>query len=373
MRRTKRKYSPPNTINRSSQSVDRGLFLLTILLSGIGILAVADASAPQALTYFKDSFFYVKQQLQWGILGTVLLIINTRIHYSYWKKVSVYIFWANIILLVLVLLPGLGTKALGARRWLNFGFFSFQPSEVMKLTLTIYMAHLVEIGKPLKVFLTTLGIVGALVMLQPDLGTTIILISIGFIQLFAAGVPILSLAGVGLGGMIFGLLLILSSDYRRQRLLTYLSSTDQSSSSSYHIKQVLIALGSGGLFGVGLGQSRQKYLFLPESATDSVFAIISEEVGFVGSVIMIGLLMVFLSRCIRVAKNSPDRFSSILAVGVTAWIASQIFLNIGSMVALTPLTGVPLPFFSYGGTSLTAILFSVGILLNISRYAKTRN
>ena len=209
-------------------------------------------------------------------------------------------------------------------------------------------------------------------MLQPDLGTALIIAVVTFSQLYISGLPILNLFYIGFGGVIASLLLIIGSAYRRSRLLTFLHPINDVLGRSYHITQILYALGSGGLLGVGLGQSRQKYLFLPEAATDSIFAVISEEIGFVGAFIVILLFIFFIARCIKIVKTAPDKFSFILALGITSWLASQTLINLNSIVVLTPLTGVPLPFFSYGGSSIISILIAIGILLNISRHAETR-
>lgn len=347
---------------------DKTLFLLTCILLIAGLIAVADASAPQAQNYFNDSFYYVKQQILWGGLGFIAMVAASNIHYVYWKKISIYLFMGTLILLVAVLIPGIGSKVLGARRWISIGFFGFQPSEVVKLTLALFFARLCEVKKPIGSYLVFLGITSALIMLQPDLGTTIIVLCIGITQLFVAGVSLVQMGALfGVGGFLVSLLIFFSS-YRRERFMTFLKSSTDPLGSSYHIGQVLIALGSGGLFGKGLGQSRQKYLFLPEAATDSVFAIIAEEVGFLGSMLLLALFALFVYRGLRIAIKSRDPFAAVLAAGIVAWIGGQIFLNLSSMIALTPLTGVPLPFFSYGGSSLTMILLGVGILLNISKY-----
>lgn len=355
-RKTKRKY-------------DRALFFLTLLLTALGFVAIADASSPQALEVFGDSFYFVKQQLVWGGIGLAALIFAATVHYRFWQRLAPFLFFASLALLVAVVIPGVGNQILGARRWINIGPLTFQPSEFVKLSLAIFIAWLVEYEIPFYYYTVALGLVAGLVMLQPDLGTTIIILSIGFIQLFVAGVNLLGLLGLGLAGGFLGFLLILVSDYRRARLMTFLQSSQDPLGSSYHIRQVLLALGSGGVFGVGLGQSRQKHLFLPEAATDSVFAIIAEEIGFIGSGLLIILLAVFVLRIIKIASQAEDDFAAVLATGIGAWIGGQAFLNIGSMVALVPLTGIPLPFFSYGGSSLTMVLFAVGILLNISKNA----
>jgi len=180
------------------------------------------------------------------------------------------------------------------------------------------------------------------------------------------------MGGLVLAAGALGSVLIFLSDYRKERLITFLKGTTEPLGSSYHVRQILIALGSGGLLGVGLGQSRQKYLFLPEAATDSVFAIVAEEIGFVGSTILIVIFTVFTYKILKVASRSPDIFSSTLSLGIGAWIGGQVFLNLGSMLAIVPLTGIPLPFFSYGGSSLTMVLFGVGIILNISKYGTSK-
>jgi cell division protein FtsW len=278
--------------------------------------------------------------------------------------------------LFLVIIPGIGINLLGARRWISIGSFNFQPSEVIKLALAMFLAKLASEGFDLRYQLGSIAAVAFLVMLQPDLGTTIIIVTIGFTQVFVAGAPIIYMFSTVFTGGVLASILILFSEYRRTRLLTFIESLvdplglSDPSGSTYHIRQILIALGSGGLFGAGLGHSKQKHLFLPETATDSVFAVISEEIGFLGASILIILLTYYVLLLIKTAKNSPDEFSSLLVTGIAIWIGGQMFLNIASMVALIPITGIPLPFLSYGGTSLTAMLFSIGIVLNISKHEK---
>lgn len=349
----------------------RILLILTIILTILGLLAVADASGPQAFAYFKDSFYFVRQQFIWAVLGIAAMFFAIVIDYPVWKKLASIIFIINLGLLLGVLIPGIGTRILGARRWISFGFFTIQPSELIKFSLIIYLAKLLELKKPFLNLILPIGVVAALVMLQPDLGTTIVILAIGFTEIFIAGVSLLPFLGTAAVGGILGLFLTIISSYRRQRLMTFLNnSSDPLNPANYHIRQILIALGSGGFFGVGLGQGRQKYLFLPESATDSVFANIGEELGFLGGIFVIGLLSFFVYKMLQIATHAPDIYSTLVAAGIVAWICTQIFLNLASMVALIPLTGVPLPFFSYGGSSLTIILFTIGVLLNISKHAK---
>jgi cell division protein FtsW len=343
---------------------------LTVLLATVGILAVSDASAPQAQAVFSDPYYFARQQIVWSIAGFIGLIVATRIHYSYWKKIAFIVGGVSVVLLLAVLIPGIGSKLLGARRWISLGFFALQPSEVAKFGIAITLARLLDEKYPFTYAIGFIGAISMLVMLQPDLGTTIVIAAIGVIQLFIAQIPFGLLAMTGAGGALLAGFLTLTSEYRRARLMTFFESSSDPLGNSYHMRQILIALGSGGLLGVGIGQSRQKHLFLPETATDSVFAIIAEETGFIGSAILIIVLALFMLRIFKIARNAPDRFSQLLVSGIGAWFALQMALNLSSVFAITPLTGIPLPFFSYGGSSLVMVLFAVGIVLNVSQFSQ---
>lgn len=351
-------------------SFDRNLLILVLVFVFVGLIAVADASAPQAQNMFGDKFYLFKQQLMWAGVGVVALLVTSKINYKFWEKIATPFFIFSLILLVLVLLPHLGFKALGARRWIDTGFFSIQPSELIKISLAMYLAKVASKGKTTLAYFLPLVIVVALIMLQPDLGTTMVVAILGLSQIFVSGVNLLYFAGAIITGFIGTVGLILASPYRKERLLTFLEMERDPLGSSYHIRQILLGLGSGGIFGVGLGASRQKYLFLPEASTDSIFAVIAEELGLIGAVCLILLFGLFIYKGLVIAMRAPDPFSKVLATGITAWIGGQAFLNIASMVAIVPLTGIPLPFISYGGSSLVTILFACGILLNISKYSK---
>jgi cell division protein FtsW len=355
-------------LKKQNSVADKKLFILTLVLTALGIMVVANASSPAALSNFSDRFYYVKQQAMWGLIGIGALLVASNIRYSFWEKVAIPLFIASIVLLIMVLVPGVGVKVLGARRWIVFGTISFQPSEFVKLALSIYIAKVAACEKGSLSYFLPIAIVGALIMFQPDLGTTLVVAAAAMAQVFVAGVNLLHFVGALATGGLASFILIMTSSYRRDRLMTFLQQSKDPLGKSYHIRQVLLALGSGGIFGVGLGQSRQKFLFLPEAATDSIFAVIAEELGFVGSVVLIALFLFFIFRGLKIAIAAPDRFSKVLATGIIVWIGAQIFLNIGSMVALVPLTGVPLPFFSYGGSALTMTLLATGILLNISKH-----
>lgn len=354
---------------KQTKKVDKRLLILSVGLTLIGLVSIADASAPSAIRDFSDKFYFVKQQLIWATLGGFLLLFTMRIKYTFWEKVATYLFFLSVILLVLVFIPGFGVSLLGAKRWIVIGNFTFQPAEIVKFTTVLYLAKVADKNKGIYSYLFPLSLVAFLIMLQPDLGTTLVIVATGLLQIYIAGVSFIHLSGaVFLGGATV-LALILTSEYRRDRLLTFLERTQDPLGKSYHIRQVLLALGVGGFFGVGLGQSRQKYLFLPETASDSIFAVIAEETGFLGASVIIFLFVYFIYRGIKIASHAPDRFSQVLAAGIVAWIGGQAFLNIGSMVAVVPLTGIPLPFLSYGGSSLVSVLMATGILLNISKYA----
>ena len=357
-------------LKKQSKKADRTLFILVFVLCVLGLVAVADASSPIALHAFGDKFYFVKQQAVWGLIGISFLIIFSRMRYTIWQKMASPLFFVVILTLILVLIPQFSSKVLGARRWLMVGPISFQPSEFIKLALAIYLAKVASKEKMIWSYLVPIGIVSFLIMLQPDLGTTIVVLGIGLVQLFVSGVNLFYIVLVTIFSALISLILIITSDYRKARLMTFLQETQDPLGQGYHIRQILYALGAGGIFGVGLGQSRQKFLFLPEASTDSIFAIIAEETGFLGATVVIILFAVFVWRGIAIAKRAPDKFSKILAVGLTTWIGGQAFLNMAAMVALVPLTGIPLPFFSYGGSSLTAVLCACGILLNISRYVE---
>ena len=358
-----------NFKNVDKSPVDRLTFFLTISLTILGILAVADASAPQALSIFSDAYFFAKQQIIWATLGIIALIVFSQIDYQIYKKLYLYIFFASIILLVAVLVPGVGSKVLGARRWISIGPATLQPSEVAKLSLIIVLSSMIDNNKKWFHIAGILGLFSGLIMMQPDLGTTIVLVGIGLSQMFVAEINLLYMIALSSASALMGGLLIMISDYRRQRLITYIESSLDPLGNSYHMRQILIALGSGGLLGAGIGQSRQKHLFLPETATDSVFAVLAEELGFLGSLTIILFLAYFVLRLFKISINAKDKFGVVLGTGIATWIGAQMFLNISSMVAITPLTGIPLPFFSYGGSSLVMILAGVGIVLNISKSA----
>lgn len=348
---------------------DRWILFAVVVLSLFGILMVYDSSVAIAIRDFGNQYYYVRDQLKWLVVGFAALTVFSLVDYHYWYKIALPMLLVTLALLLAVFLPGIGVRALGAHRWINFGFFVLQPAELAKLVLVMYLSAWFsarERGR-LVAFALLVAMVVGLVLLEPDLGTSVIIVAIALILYFSSGAPVLHFAAIipVLGAGI--LLLAIISPYRMARLTTFLHPEQDPLGSSYHIRQALLGLGSGGWFGVGIGQSRQKYEYLPEANTDSIFAIIGEETGYVGAVAVILMFVLVSWRGFRIAKRAGDGFGRLLAIGVTSWISVQSIINLSAMVALMPLTGVPLPFVSYGGSSLIIMLAAVGILLNISK------
>lgn len=346
---------------------------ITIAVSLFGLLMVYDSSVSIAIRDFGNQYYYLTEQVKWLGIGYVVFFLCSLMDYRIWRKAALPMLLATIVLLVIVFVPGVGIKALGARRWINFGFFVLQPAELAKLSLLIYLSAWFS-GKErgrLAPFLVLLGLVLGLIICEPDLGTAIIILSSAMFLYFYSGAPmthfllLLPLLILGTGA------LSIVSPYRFRRLVTFFNPESDPQGASYHIRQALIALGSGGLFGVGIGQSRQKFEYLPEANTDSIFAIIGEEFGFIGATVLIILFVCIIWRGFAIARRIEDPFGRLLACGITTWIGLQVMMNIAAMVALIPLTGVPLPLISYGGSGLIIVLAALGIVTNISRHRST--
>lgn len=330
---------------------------------------IFESSNVIAFKDYGDKYFFIKEQFKWFLTGLAGLLITSLVSYKRFFQWSIPFLIVTIISLIAVFIPGLGIKSLGASRWLNLGFIRFQPSELAKLIIIFYLSAWFsnkEKGRLLP-FLLLISLVVGLVVLQPDLGTAIIMTAVAIILYFLSGaqiwhflmlLPVVVLSVLGL---------ILTSAYRFRRLTTFLNPNIDPLGASYHIRQILISLGSGGFWGVGLGSSRQKYQYLPEASTDSIFAIVGEELGFIGSGVLLILSIIFLYRLFLVAKKAQDRYGFLLASGIFSLFASQMLINLGSIVAFFPLTGVPLPFISYGGSNLVVSLTAIGVILNISR------
>lgn len=339
---------------------------------------VYSASAVWADYRFDDSFYFAKRQLLFAVVGLVAMFFIMNVDYWTWRGWSKLMLIVCFFLLILVLIPGIGNVRNGSRSWIGVGAFSIQPSEFMKLAMIVFLAKFLSVHQKLitsfrKGLVPSLGLVFtafALIMLQPDLGTGTVMVGTSIVMIFVAGARISHFVGLGLLGLLGFVGLIAAAPYRMDRITAFLDPWQDPLGTGFQIIQSLYAIGPGGLFGLGLGQSRQKFFYLPEPQTDFIFAILAEELGFIGGSFVILLFALLLWRGIRIALNAPDLYGSFLAVGIISMIAIQVMINIGVVIGLIPVTGITLPFFSYGGSSLTLMLMAVGILLNISRYAK---
>ncbi len=348
----------------------------------LGFVLLTSASGPVAIQKFGDAYWYVKHQALFGLLpGALLFYAGYRIDYRFWRTHAGWLFAASLLLLLLALIPGVSGDWSASRSWIHVGGFSLQPVELVKLTLVIFLAAWFEaagdrgIAVPaagLLPFLAATGAAALLIVLQPDLGSLMVVAAAALTVYFAAGAPWLHLAGLGGAGGAALWLLVKTAPYRTARLMTFLHPELDPQGIGYHINQAFLAIGSGGWIGLGLGHSRQKYLYLPEVVGDSIFAVAAEELGFVVTLAILALFAVFFWRMIRIAADAPDDFGRLTAAGIAGWIFFQTMFNIGSMVGIMPITGLPLPFVSYGGTALMVLLGAVGVLANISSHAAPR-
>ncbi len=358
---------------------DVSLFIAVVALLSLGIVMIYSASAIVALDRFGDSAFFLKRQLLWTLLGLGAMSVALTIHYERLRRATPVLLLLVAVALVAVLVPGVGRMAGGARRWITLGPLNFQPAEAAKLVLVLYLANyltnrgvavrrIATVWPPL---LVTGGLFGLLV-LQPDMGSAMMLGGLAAVMLFLGGASLWHLAGLGLAALPPLALVTVWEAYRVRRLLAFLDPWRDPRGSGFHIIQSLLALGSGGLLGLGLGASRQKFFYLPERHTDFIFAILGEELGLMGTGAVILLFAFVAVRGFRIARAAPDRYGTLLAGGITASIVGQAMLNIGVASGLLPITGVPLPFLSFGGSSLLTTCLGVGILLNISQYSVRR-
>jgi cell division protein FtsW len=351
------------------------LLVPTALLLGVGLIMVFSASSVAAYARYGSSFLFFQRQAVYAGVGVVGLLLLSQMRYAVWSRLAVPFLAATGILLVLVLHSGAGTSAGGSSRWLAVGPITIQPSEIVKLALVAFAATVLtrkaalldDVGHLLLPLLPVTALVCWLVMRQPDLGTTVILAGTIFVLLFVAGVRLRYLSIAGVTGVAIGWILIMSAAYRRARFLSFLSPWKDPQNAGYHLIQSYIALGSGGLFGVGLGASRQKWMYVPNAHTDFIFSILGEELGLLVAICVLGLYAVLLYGGIRVASRAPDTFGRLLASGIVAWLGLQTIVNLGAVTGLLPITGVPLPLLSYGGSSLVVTLGAIGILVNIAR------
>lgn len=344
------------------------ILAIAIILVLFGLLMIFNASPVTSERDFGDPTRLARLQVIWAVGGGLLSIVVYKIPYKLWEKFAPILMLGALVLLLAVFIPGVGINIYGASRWIGVGnLFAIQPSEFAKLAYIIYLsAYLSKKVKPGPFLFLTALLMGILI-LQRDLGTALIISITGLLIYFLSGAALTHFFLIVPAGLAAVAVFILSTPYRRERFLTFLNPNSDPQGAAYHINQILIALGSGGWFGVGLGQSRQKYGYIPEITTDSIFAVIGNELGFIGSVIFISLPFLIVFRAFRIAGMIADKFGQLLASGIGIWIGIQVFINLAGMLALLPLTGVTLPLVSYGGSSLLAAMFGIALLLNISK------
>lgn len=356
------------------------LVVLVGVLVVIGLVMVLSASSVQSQREYGSTWSYFLRQSIWTALSLGVLVLFAKVDYRRWRRLIPLMLAGGLLLLLVVLVPGIGHRVNGSRSWLILGPIRVQPAELVKLALLLFTADLLarrssrldDARLTLVPVLIVLGLTVILMMQQPDLGSTMVMGAIVFSILFVAGIPLGRLAGIAAVGSAIATVLALAKEYRRDRLLAFLDPSADPQNVTYQINQSLMGVASGGWLGVGLGESRAKWGFLPNAHTDFIFAIIAEELGLLGALAVVVLFLAFAVFGVRAAVHAPDRFGTLVAAGVTAWILAQAFVNIGGVVGILPITGLTLPFVSFGGTSLLVTMAATGLLLNIAAKSGTR-
>ncbi|HLI96256.1 MAG TPA: putative lipid II flippase FtsW [Candidatus Baltobacteraceae bacterium] len=360
--------APPDTL----------LFAAVASLVAIGLVMIFSASSAQAYADHHDTAYYVKRQAVYLLVGLALAYVAYRIDYRKLKAFAPYALVLCVMALAAVLVPHVGVAVNGARRWVGGGMVSLQPSEFAKLGLVVYLAaalatrgdRITSLQRGLFPLCVATVIVAVAILMEPDMGTASLIVFTAFAMFFAAGARVEHLAMIVIATAPPAILAVLARPYQRARVLAFIDPWKDPQNTGFHIVQSLLALGSGGFMGVGLGESRAKFFYLPEQYTDFIFSVLGEELGVVGTVGVIVLFVVFVYRGIRVAIAAPDRFGFFLAIGCTAMVAIQAFVNIGVVTSSWPVTGVPLPFISFGGSSLIVSLIAVALIMNVGRFRK---
>ncbi len=357
--------------------VDKPLLSVIAVLVIGGFLILASASMVLSQKHYGTSTYYILHQVFYaGILGAIGFLAGVSIPYRWWRRAALPLMLFSLVLASLLFFPGIGVMSGGAKRWLDLGPFSFQPSELLKFSFVVYLASWLDskrekirsISQGLIPFAVMMAVVGMFLVMQPDIGTLGVIAATAGLLYFIGGGRVAQIAGLAVFGLIILYFLIQAAPYRLDRIRTFLNPALDPQGTGYQITQALIGIGSGGFFGQGLGKSAQKYHYLPEPMGDSIFAVFAEEMGFLGALVLIALFAFFLLRGLTVAKRAPDVFGKLLAAGIAVLITVQAFVNMATISGLLPLTGIPLPFVSYGGTALVINMLSVGVLLNISKH-----
>jgi len=376
--RRRRRRPADVTPPRDSVSVRTALLVVVCSLCGIGLVMVLAASAYTSLQDYGSVWTIFLRQVLWMALGAIALYVTARMRYDRWRQVRVLLLVGTLLLLTAVLVPGVGINAGGSARWIGLGQLRIQPSELMKLALAVFAADLLarradrvhEPGAVVVPLLVVLGIAAVLVLKQPDMGTALVLACIALSMLYAGGVPLRPVLKVLAGVAVLGVALGLAEPYRRARLLSFVNPFAHAQGSGYQVVQSLVGLGSGRLFGLGLAGGREKWGLLPNAHTDFIFSVIGEQAGLVGVLIVLALFAALAWYGLRAAGRAPDRFGALLAVAATCWITSQAVINIGAVIGLLPVTGIPLPFISFGGSSLVITMMAAGILMNVAAHER---
>jgi cell division protein FtsW len=364
------------TGHRSSYFI--ALFIIVMVLSLLGVVMVLSASAATALDATGSSWYTFERHIMWLSIGLVAMFVTLRVDYRRWRQFTTPLLMGSIALLIVVLLPGVGLTRNGSTRWLGYGSLTIQPAEFAKLAMVLFVADLLarphrasdDLRAALRPVLILTGVLAVLLMRQPNLGTTIVVVGIALAMLFAAGAPLRSLlswTGIAITAAAFMAFL---ADYRRERLLGFLDPWSRRDSEGLQTVQSLASIADGRITGVGLGASRGKWGYLPFAHTDFIFSIIGEELGLIGTVTVVGLFAALAFVGFAVALNAPDRFGMLLALGITIWLVGQAFINIGVALGLLPVTGLPLPFLSFGGSSLVVTLAACGMLMSVARHTR---
>ena len=366
---------------RKLEEYDQAILLVVIALTCLGVVMVYSASAVMADKRYHDGFYFLKRQGGFALIGTAIMLITMQIDYHVWRSWTWQLLGLSLLLLVAVLVPGLGGNAGGSSRWLRLiPGLRFQPSEMVKIAFIIYMAFAIErkqdkiktFGRGFISYMFVLLALLILLLCQPDFGSAVTLFLVAITMLFAAGTRKTYIISIFLLSLPFFYLLVMKVAYRRRRIMAFLDPWQDPQNTGYQIIQSLMGLGLGGLFGKGLGEGTQKLFYLPEAHTDFILAVIGEEFGFVGILVVVGLFFVLIERSLRVAMEAEDSFGRFLALGIAVLIGIEAVVNMGVVTGLLPTKGLALPFVSYGGSSLLLSLFAVGVVLNISSYRKPK-
>ena len=356
--------------------MEKRLLFITLILLIFGLVVLSSAGIVEGQKKFGSAYYYLQKQVVYGVLpGLLLFYLFSKIDYKFWRKVSLLVLFSSLLLMIMVFVPDIGIGLKGANRWVSIGGWSFQPAEILKLALVIYLAawfgsrdeRVKSWSYSAAPFFIVLSFVGLLLAMQPDVGTLAVVVVTALGIYFAAGSSLKHIFVIIIIFIVAVAGLILVEPCRFNRITTFLDPSLDQRGISYQLNQSLIAIGSGGMFGNGFGDSTQKFGFLPEVVNDSIFAIVVEELGFIGAMVLLGLFVFLAHTLILIAKNISDKFGRLLVVGMSTWIVGQAFINIAAVSGLAPLTGIPLPFISHGGTAIIALLAGLGIASNIAK------